>query len=108
MLRAIEAQASLDARVAAQSEFFTRRLEPVERRRLLDEYASRPPIPAAGHRPMAQCAPGKRAMRTQTRYRDGRIASTKGERFLVQPKEAPDFVRDTSVSIRIYAGGRTH
>ena len=51
---------------------------------------------------------GKRELRKQTRYRDGKVASTTGERFLVEPKESAEFVKATSVSIRVTGGGRTH
>ena len=51
---------------------------------------------------------GKRELRRQTRYRDGKVASTTGERFLVEPKESAEFVKATSVSIRVTGGGRTH
>lgn len=108
VLRDMEQQESLDRRVARQGAFFTHRLSKDERARLLDEFASRPPIPAGGHTTGCHVAPGKREARKQTRYRDGKVATLTGEKFLVQPKETADFVKQTSVSLRIYAGGRTH
>ncbi|KAH8051583.1 hypothetical protein JL722_10761 [Aureococcus anophagefferens] len=108
VLRDMEQQESLDRRVARQGAFFTHRLSKDERARLLDEFASRPPIPAGGHTTGCHVAPGKKEARKQTRYRDGKVATLTGEKFLVQPKETADFVKQTSVSLRIYAGGRTH
>ena len=108
MLRDMEQQESLDRRVARQGAFFTHRLSRDERARLLDEFASRPPIPPGGHTTGCHVAPGKKEARKQTRYRDGKVATLTGEKFLVQPKETADFVKQTSVSLRIYAGGRTH
>ena len=108
VLRDMEQQESLDRKVARQGAFFTHRLSRDERARLLDEFASRPPIPAGGHTTGCHVAPGKKEARKQTRYRDGKVATLTGEKFLVQPKETADFVKQTSVSLRIYAGGRTH
>ena len=69
----------------------------------------RPPAPEDGYRPLHNnSAPDKKQMRRQTRYRDGKVASVTGERFLNEPKEDPDFVKKTSCSIKIYMGGRTH
>ena len=60
------------------------------------------------HHPIVHSDGGKRELRKQTRYRDGKVASTTGERFLVEPKESAEFVKATSVSIRVTGGGRTH
>ena len=77
-----------------------------ERRRLFDEYHMEREVKE--HRPIAHSDGGKRELRKQTRYRDGKVASTTGERFLVEPKESAEFVKATSVSIRVTGGGRTH
>ena len=108
VLRDAEREEDLGKRVAAQSAFFTRGLTKDERARLLDAYRDRPPIPERGHTTGCHVGPSKREMRKQTRYRDGKIATQTGEKFLVEPKETPAFVKSTSVSLRIYAGGRTH
>lgn len=95
-------------KTVARDDFFARKLSRAERKKLFDEYHMRPPEPTAGHRPIAHADGGKRELRKQTRYRDGQVASTTGQRFLVEPKETADFVKSTSVSIRVTGGGRTH
>ena len=110
-------QASLDAlkrgeeserkgRVITRDAFFDHVLSKDERRRLFDEYHMEREVKE--HHPIAHSDGGKRELRKQTRYRDGKVASTTGERFLVEPKESAEFVKATSVSIRVTGGGRTH
>ena len=110
-------QASLDAlkrgeeserkgRVITRDAFFDHVLSKDERRRLFDEYHMEKVVKE--HRPIVHSDGGKRELRKQTRYRDGKVASTTGERFLVEPKESAEFVKATSVSIRVTGGGRTH
>ena len=77
-----------------------------ERRRLFEEYHMEREVKE--HHPIVHSDGGKRELRKQTRYRDGKVASTTGERFLVEPKESAEFVKATSVSIRVTGGGRTH
>ena len=110
-------QASLDAlkrgeeserkgRVITRDAFFDHVLSKDERKKLFDEYHMEKVVKE--HRPIAHSDGGKRELRKQTRYRDGKVASTTGERFLVEPKESAEFVKATSVSIRVTGGGRTH
>ena len=77
-----------------------------ERKKLFEEYHMEKVVKE--HRPIVHSDGGKRELRKQTRYRDGKVASTTGERFLVEPKESAEFVKATSVSIRVTGGGRTH
>ena len=110
-------QASLDAlkrgeeserkgRVITRDAFFDHVLSKDERKKLFDEYHMEREVKE--HHPIVHSDGGKRELRKQTRYRDGKVASTTGERFLVEPKESADFVKATSVSIRVTGGGRTH
>ena len=110
-------QASLDAlkrgeeserkgRVITRDAFFDHVLSKDERRRLFEEYHMEKEVKE--HHPIVHSDGGKRELRKQTRYRDGKVASTTGERFLVEPKESAEFVKATSVSIRVTGGGRTH
>ena len=110
-------QASLDAlkrgeeserkgRVITRDAFFDHVLSKDERKKLFDEYHMEKVVKE--HRPIVHSDGGKRELRKQTRYRDGKVASTTGERFLVEPKESAEFVKATSVSIRVTGGGRTH
>jgi hypothetical protein len=67
------------------------------------------PTPKAGHRPLHNnTGAGKGELKKQTRYRDGAIVSTRGENGVLTPREDPEFLRSTSVSLRILGGGRTH
>ena len=77
-----------------------------ERKKLFDEYHMEKVVKE--HRPIVHSDGGKRELRKQTRYRDGSVVSTTGERFRVEPKESAEFVKATSVSIRVTGGGRTH
>ena len=110
-------QASLDAlkrgeeserkgRVITRDAFFDHVLSKDERKKLFDEYHMEREVKE--HHPIVHSDGGKRELRKQTRYRDGKVASTTGERFLVEPKESAEFVKATSVSIRVTGGGRTH
>ena len=110
-------QASLDAlkrgeeserkgRVITRDAFFDHVLSKEERKKLFDEYHMEREVKE--HHPIVHSDGGKRELRKQTRYRDGKVASTTGERFLVEPKESAEFVKATSVSIRVTGGGRTH
>ncbi len=110
-------QASLDAlkrgeeserkgRVITRDAFFDHVLSKDERKKLFDEYHMEKEVKE--HHPIVHSDGGKRELRKQTRYRDGKVASTTGERFLVEPKESAEFVKATSVSIRVTGGGRTH
>ena len=110
-------QASLDAlkrgeeserkgRVITSDAFFDHVLSKDERKKLFDEYHMEREVKE--HHPIVHSDDGKRELRKQTRYRDGKVASTTGERFLVEPKESAEFVKATSVSIRVTGGGRTH
>ena len=93
-------------RVITRDAFFDHVLSKDERRRLFEEYHMEKVVKE--HRPIVHSDGGKRELRKQTRYRDGKVASTTGERFLVEPKESAEFVKATSVSIRVTGGGRTH